>query len=232
MKPYYEHEGITIYCGDCREIVPSVALGADAIFDPPYGCGVKYGPLYNDSKKTYWEWFKPCVEFLREQFRLMVFTHRVTALRELDGWDWAGVWSKPGSFGARLGNSCILPHWEAIVMYGIHKMGTKSRYRSDVFEYNPRRTRRKQKKNKKGQAFIGREKWANRDDIGHPCPKPTDLFEDLIQTFSQGDDALVCDPFCGTGTTLVAAARLGRKAIGIELEEAYCEIAAKRLAED
>jgi DNA modification methylase len=68
----------------------------------------------------------------------------------------------------------------------------------------------------------------NRPD--HPCPKPEPLMEKLVFDFSDYGDAIL-DPFMGSGTTLVAAKRLGRKAIGIELNEQYCEVAAKRLAQ-
>ena len=66
------------------------------------------------------------------------------------------------------------------------------------------------------------ERW------GHPTPKPENLMLKVCQIFGDG---VILDPFMGSGTTLVAAKRLGRKAIGIELEEKYCEIAAKRLAQ-
>ena len=56
MKPYYEHAGITIYHGDCREILPE--LKADVILsDPPYGVGLEYG-CHDDSPEGYWEWFR------------------------------------------------------------------------------------------------------------------------------------------------------------------------------
>ena len=63
----------------------------------------------------------------------------------------------------------------------------------------------------------------------HPCPKPLSLWEELDKRMKDG---IVLDPFMGSGTTLVAAKELGRKAIGIEIEEKYCEIAVRRLAQE
>jgi site-specific DNA-methyltransferase (adenine-specific) len=68
------------------------------------------------------------------------------------------------------------------------------------------------------------------DANGHPTPKPEWLFTRLIGA-STNNASVVLDPFMGSGTTLVTAKNLGRKAIGIELEEKYCEIAAKRLSQ-
>jgi site-specific DNA-methyltransferase (adenine-specific) len=66
---------------------------------------------------------------------------------------------------------------------------------------------------------------------GHPCPKPLKAWRRLLNNISQPEQT-VLDPFMGSGTTLRTAKDLGRKAIGIEIEERYCEIAAKRLAQD
>lgn len=66
---------------------------------------------------------------------------------------------------------------------------------------------------------------------GHPTSKPLAMVEDWIEKFTDRG-AMVLDPFAGSGTTLRAAKNLGRQAIGVELEERYCEIIAKRLAQD
>lgn len=69
------------------------------------------------------------------------------------------------------------------------------------------------------------------DVDGHPCPFPLELPKRCIAATTDLGD-VVLDPFMGSGTTLRAAKDLGRKAIGIEIEERYCEIAAKRLAQE
>lgn len=65
---------------------------------------------------------------------------------------------------------------------------------------------------------------------GHPTPKPVAMFSDFVKRFTNEHDT-VLDPFAGGGTTLLAARNLNRQAIGIELDEKYCELIAKRLSQ-
>ena len=80
------------------------------------------------------------------------------------------------------------------------------------------------------QANVVRISGIKPSAADHPTPKPLELFLLFARLHSHGSD-LILDPFMGSGTTLVAAKNLGRKAIGIEIEERYCEIAARRLAQ-
>ena len=210
-----------LYHGDCLEILPTLPKVDAVITDPPYGVGIKYGEAYDDSRAGYWEWFIPALERIRACCPLVVFTHRNHALKHITGWDWIGVWNKPGAFGARIGNSCILPHWEPIFMFGIHAAGTKTDYTADVFTFNPQPANA-------GLVGIGRARWEDSAITAHPCPKPVAIYERLIKAFDQ-PRGTVCDPFMGSGTTGVACAQLGRKFIGIEIERKYFDIACERI---
>lgn len=66
---------------------------------------------------------------------------------------------------------------------------------------------------------------------GHPTPKPISMVSSFVERFTKPDETIL-DPFAGGGTTLIAARNLGRKAIGVEIEEKYCELIAKRLSQE
>jgi site-specific DNA-methyltransferase (adenine-specific) len=199
MKPYFEEDGITIYHGDCREILP--ALPCDVIVtDPPYGVGKDYGVCNNTL-----EVFQEAVRLVSSRkLPAAVFCPIVRILDLPVRPQWIAAWTK--RYGASgLIAYPIYPHWEAIALYWISGDYAGNRgHRSDVFNFAP----------------------AKAQGSGHPTPKPLDLMKELVGWMPSG---AVCDPFMGSGTTLRAAKDLGRRAIGIEIEERYCEIAANRL---
>lgn len=204
MKPYYEEDGITIYHGDQLRVASQVEFDS-IVTDVPYGIGKDYGPGCADTVDD----FRFAIITLASAGVPACTTMSVSCLWKIPEDcrpQWVGVWEKPlGMMG--LAAYPIYPHWEPIGFWNIKGdyLGNNG-HRSDVYRFMPERAQ----------------------DSDHPTPKPLSLFSELISHIGKG---IILDPFMGSGTTLVAAKNLGRKAIGIEIEEKYCEIAAKRLAQ-
>ena len=211
IEPYYDSGGITIYHGDCREILP--AIRADLILtDPPYGIGEARGRNKSRSKiavsRDYgdadWD-DEPPPEWLfgliRQQARWqIIFGGNFFPLPPASCWL---VWDKDN--GETDFADCELA-WTNL----------------------PKAIRRiKWRWHGMLQEVMG----AAKEDRVHPTQKPLPVMRWAL-TQAPDDCATVLDPFMGSGTTLRAAKDLGRKAIGIEIEERYCEIAVKRLAQE
>ena len=203
MTPYYEQDGIVIYHGDCREVLPSLSVDV-VIGDPPYGVGIEYASYEDEITKTtamVMDFVKTatsvarCVAFTVGKYDTEKELYRLLPPR------WRMCWYK----GAQSTASPIgFTDWEAVLVYGemVHN------HAHDYFYAQPEQM----------GAF------------GHPCPKPLQFARILISRLAKPGE-VICDPFMGSGTTLRAAKDIGHRAIGIELEEKYCEIAAKRLAQ-
>lgn len=132
---------------------------------------------------------------------IVIFTTAPLTLWDYPKPNWVVCWYRPAASSRSLLGG--LNHWTPVLVYG------KPRFGCDV-------------KNIHNMAdnYI-------RKHIDHPTPKPTRLLDWLITNASQVSD-IILDPFLGSGTTAYCAKKLGRKCIGIEIEEKYCEIAAKR----
>jgi site-specific DNA-methyltransferase (adenine-specific) len=206
MQPYYDDGQVTLYCGDCREVLPALAdASADLVLtDPPYGVEFRYDGPYQDKEQGYREWMLPVFEEMRRVGRLVMLTTGMRHLWMYPPATWAMCWAKPGSTRASgLGG---FSEWEPVLVYGKRRIYNDFKYLPDAANH---------------------AKDAARE---HPCPKPLVLYRWLV---AEGSDpgAVVLDPFAGSGTALRAAKDLGRRAIGIEINPVYCDIIVRRLAQ-
>jgi len=206
MTPYYQHAGITIYHVDCREIFPGLCAIDAVITDPPYGIGWRPRVNHQDTPRVDNEAFVP-EAFLRVGTEHAFFgaNHFASALPNSP--DWLAWIKRP----VALDFSCDRRSYSTIELAWTD-MGCSARFIVHVWD---------------GGMRAGNPQ--NRD-FNHPAQKPVEVMS-WVLGFSKTTGA-ICDPFCGSGTTLKAAKDLGRQAIGIEIEERYCEIAAKRLSQE
>lgn len=214
MKPYYQDDAVTLYQGDCREVTEWLAADV-LVTDPPYGIDWQISsasrerqgrraqtPIANDKDLAARD------DILAAWgarpaivFGATLKEHPASAKQIL-------VWEKTldsGVFGTVAG---FRRNWEAIYLCG--PWPAQPANRSSVIRSTASTTR-------------------NARDQGHAHSKPVGLMEVLIASTDQS--AVIADPFAGSGSTLVAAKALGRKAIGVELEERYCELIAGRLSQ-
>ncbi|MDQ1291950.1 MAG: hypothetical protein QG615_1760 [Nitrospirota bacterium] len=211
MKPYYQDDAVTIYHGDCREVLPTIGGGAVSLLhtDPPFGVGNFVqttgrlnGRGANKGSAVTWNDSGPSAEVFAEMRRVSV--HRI-------------IW------GANFFN-CFEPAGGAIVWLKEQAMPNFSK--ADIASCTHF---------KKTETVT--VPWTNftvthKAQSDHPCERPVNLYRWALNYIPPARTGLVLDPFMGSGTTLRAAKDLGRKAIGIEIDEKYCEIAARRMAQE
>ncbi len=202
MKPYYQDNYVTIYHGDCREILPELPKVDLVLTDPPYGIGFEY-ISYDDTYENWVELMNFIIPYCKSLAQMSIISGRTKNLPffyQNFPPDWIICWYKGSvSHQSPIGFSV----WEPLVVYGKPIKRTMEDY---VF-CSP-------------ISFNGK----------HPCPKPEGWALKLISKATQVND-LILDPFLGSGTTAYCAKKLNRKCIGIEIEEKYCEIAAKRCSQ-
>ena len=236
MEPYYEEPGITIYHGDSREVM--ALLEAESIHvlwtDPPYGHSNHDGDLNGRLNEHRNIESQPIQNDDQDSMRLVVDSVLGEAARVL---------VKDCCCCCCCGGGGPKPTF-AWVAQRMDCMGL-SFFHSVIWDKaNPGlgwRYRRQHEMVMIAHRAGGKLRWAeekravpniirlmpDRDRL-HPNEKPLELVTWFLELHSiEGDTVL--DPFMGSGTTLVAAKRLGRRAIGIEIEERYCEIAVNRL---
>lgn len=206
MSIYYEGDGITLYHGDCREI--DAWLTADVLItDPPYGIGWTKGQN-NAARSTAHAGIQNDEDTSCRDDALLMFGDKPGIVFG----SWAApapkhrqvlIWRKPIDAGVVGSTTGFRRDTEVVFLTGLWPIRTSQW--SSVLETNG-----------------GKARYLN----GHPHAKPVALMERLMSALPDGS---VADPFSGSGSTLVAAKLQGRCAVGVELEERYCEMAARRL---
>ena len=211
-EPYYQDDRVRIYHGDCREILgfPEIAIIADVVItDPPYGIHHQSG--WHSS----WKDTEITGDESTDSRDWLITRYDGLPMAIFGTWRIATpvatravlVWDKGPERGMGDLSFPWKPSWECIYILGEGWNGPRD---EAVL---------------KGYGLATWESKGRR----HPHEKPVDLLRHLLQKAPGG---VVLDPFMGSGTTLRAAKDLGRYAIGIEIEERYCEIAANRLRQE
>ena len=198
MKPYYEHAGITIYHGDCRDVLPGLPSVGAVVTDPPYGHGEMWSGGTWASNPIYDLAFQWDATPVSQETLQMVVAAAPLAI----------VWG--GNYYQMPPSRCWLV-WEKS-----SKMATMAD--CELAWTNLDRP---------AKLFCEQRNPDGKRE--HPTQKPLSLMRWCL---SFVPDGTVLDPFMGSGTTLRAAKDVGRSAIGIEREEKYREIAAKRLQQE
>lgn len=245
-EPYYSDEWVTLYHGDCREVLPTLSGIACTVTSPPYnqigsrlskpsGMFKTNGWLaevaangYADdmTEVSYQAWQVDVAAGIASASRpgsSLFYNHKlryrdneplhpIDLVRRFDGW-WLRqeiVWDRRRSM---VFNARMFPPSDERIYWMVrdgadHAWNQEATKNLSVWQLTP-----------------------PTDVDGHPCPFPEALVTRCVAaTTSPGE--VVLDPFSGSGTTLAVAKQIGRRAIGIELDERYCEIAARRLTQD
>jgi len=237
-RPYYDHGGVSLWLGDCREVLPQLDVQADCVVtDPPYGETSLPWDRWPDG------WPALVAAHTRSMWcfgSLRMFLYRRD---EFAGWKLSQdvVWEKPN------GSGFVADRFKRVHENVLHW------YRGDwasVYHRTPRVPADRLTAANTGRAqpahtgAIGQRSWSDdgtrlirsvvraanmwRRGALHPTEKPREVLDPLI-SYACPPGGLVLDPFAGSGSTLVAARDAGRRAIGIEIEERYCEVVARRL---
>ncbi|QPL13940.1 methyltransferase [Gordonia phage NancyRae] len=227
MKPYYSDDTVTLYHGDCRELLVETGdQWVDAVItDPPYTARTHAGAKSNAGGRggrraiDFAHIDEPALRDILDEcgrvtrgWVVATVAYQHAYQLEVDPPAWLrtlriGAWVKtnpmPQISADRPGQG-----WEAIAY--MHRIDSPPAWNGG---------------GKSGNYVLPTEQGT-----GHPTAKPLSMVQDFVRRFTL-PGGIVLDPFAGGGTTLRAAANEGRRAIGVELDERYCEIAATRLSQ-
>lgn len=240
MKPYYEQSGITIYHADCRDVLPTLASVGHVITDPPYA--ISEEGLWHIGRpgkgRRRFDFFPKGTEWA-EMIEMVIAAAALT-LPLIAANGSAYWWVGHREFGP-LVSLFESAGWKTRFMVWAKLApsppppgsGWPSGAELCVYAFRPGRTWNHDGTTPPASNVFHVDSCRNGQPgkVGHPTQKPEAVISPLMLASTNNGDAIL-DPFMGSGTTLVVAKRLGRRAIGIELEERYCEIAVRRLQQE
>jgi DNA modification methylase len=204
MKPYYEEKGITIYCGDCLEVLPELGIYDLCLTDPPYGIGTWSATGGNSLSESEADEINEWDTIPEAELLHLVRRSSINMI----------VWG--GNHFMHILGPCRTPLiWDKGIR-GMHFADGEMAWTNFDF----------------GALRIFSFNIANGDTKGkrlHPTQKPVNLMKWCLNFLPKARTVL--DPFMGSGTTLEACKDAGKSCVGIEINERYCEIAAKRLSQ-
>ena len=218
MKPYYQDSWVTIWHGDCREVLPLIGNVDAVITDPPYGIGFKY-ESHEDSPEGYGDFLWSVIEAAENKCNPLspVFVFQAMLnVRNFSAWfprEWR-LYAAAKNF-VQIRPTVMQYAYDPVVCWwtaGEGKPWTAGTESRDFFVANT-------------AAQV-----CNKGNIekGHPCPRPLDQMIVLVSQWVPPGLSVV-DPFMGSGTTGTACAMRGRNFVGIERERKYFDIACRRI---
>ena len=209
MKPYYQDKWVTIYHGDCRDVLPQLDVKVDLVLtDFPYANNTEYG-TYKDTKDNLCELIDTTLPLVMAKANLIAITTGIGNMFDYPRPDWCLCWyiGQNGQLSTQWGFNC----WQPILVWGKDPYLARGLgRRADAIKHQQEKP----------------------DNYNHPCSKPEKTWSSLILRLSPNAEEAILDPFLGSGTTCYCAKKLNRYSIGIEIEEKYCEIAAKRCSQE
>lgn len=235
MTPYYDDGTCTIYHGDALDVIADLETPIDAVVtDPPFASGTRLEaaksssgamlragrfsdrPLDLDQMTTVgFVWLLRSVA--RGVYPLL--PDGASFLSFIDWRQWPNLVAALETANLRI---------QGMVVWDKGHFGLGNGFRSQ-HELICHASKGVPEIHDKGCGNV--LQWARQEPVDHPSPKPVGLMQRLLAVVSP-TDALILDPFMGSGTTLRAAKDTGRRAIGIESDESYCEVAASRLGQE
>ncbi len=226
---YFETENGVLYRGDCLDVMQSLVdsgVQVDAVItDPPYGMAYqsnwsKSGPRHNrlsNDDRLFTAWLPIAYQLVKPLGG---------ALLSFCGWKQSYDWARAIANAGFVIRSQVI--WNRL-HHGMGDLRGAFAPMHDIVWYATRG--RRVFANGRPKSVLEHKRPSPSQDYGHPTFKPVSLMEELARAIDDGSAGAIIDPFAGSGSTLVAAERLGRRWIGIELSEEYCSTVVERVSD-